>query len=254
MPRRNSDSADEAHNVIKRFGEITLGKLLGLKDKDKPSSGSKLHSRRSSNPETEFVGGFRQGHDDAKAGRPHGTPVPSGYSGSRPPFVMPEPFGAPPPPPGDLPAPPPPRGKIYMPEPTHFSSGEVSRTTQIALQQYNGNTIPNLPVPPLLPPRPHSDSAIRHDSLSPTRQKPSSAANRPLRPSLGSPATPHKTPDTLGVPDSPSSGRGRSKSSPSSIAGTVNCSGTTKSGEPCKKLCEAANSFGSRRFGCGQGN
>ena len=247
MTRRNSDSPDAAHRFINRFRELTLGKYLKAEDqpKPKPSSGSRpSHSRTSSNPE--FVGGFRQDHGRTNANHPYDASGSPGHSNGGPPLAMPQPFGAPAPPQaGDLPLPRPPSGKMFMPEPTHYSPSEgMSRTTQIAWAQYNdpeGKILPSLPIPPAVPVRPHSDSALRQDTISPTRPQPDT--NRPPRPSIGPPTT-HTASDALGVPDSPSSGRGRSHSSPGSMPGTITCSGTTKSGEPCKNPVKRPTALG----------
>ncbi|KIP05987.1 hypothetical protein PHLGIDRAFT_107476 [Phlebiopsis gigantea 11061_1 CR5-6] len=106
----------------------------------------------------------------------------------------------------------------------------------------NGKLLPNLPVPPSLPPRPHSDPPPRRDSAISERRQSTPTTTRPPRPSLGSPATPRKNQDALGVPDP--SQRGRTKSSTSSIAGAVTCSGTTKSGEPCKNTVKRPTALG----------
>ena len=244
MHRRGSDPDSVPSKLSHLFEKLTLGRKDKDKEKDKLSSSSEGHSRRSSNPEA-WVGGFRADHGVGNSSRPQAGAVASGgYDGSGPsPLRMPEPFGQPPPPPGKLPLPPPSGGQFYMPEPTHFSPGGMSRTSQIAMDLYGeGKLLPNLPVPPSLPPRPHSDPPPRHDSVLAGRRQSTPTTTKPPRSSLDSPTTPRKSGNALSVPEA--SPRGRTQSSPSSVAGTVTCSGTTKNGEPCKNIVKRPTALG----------
>ncbi|EKM55964.1 uncharacterized protein PHACADRAFT_256946 [Phanerochaete carnosa HHB-10118-sp] len=190
-----------------RLGRMVLGK-------------ESKHSKTSNHPQGAFVGGFGPGDGSQ---RPHVYPQ-QGYTSPFPPPLPPKP-------------------QMAMPEPMYFDAAGPgpSLTTQFALQQLNGQSVPNLPTPPVLlrppadaPLRPHSDSDVPRPHASPPE----------TRPSASSPATPPKSTDKLDVSSSPTSGRGRRKSSPGSMDGTVLCSGTTKAGERCKNSAKRPTALG----------
>jgi hypothetical protein len=214
---------------------------LGLTDK-KPQHESDLPPRpppgTAGYPQQSFVGGFRPESDNYHL--PGGSPA-AVYDGNLPPAFSSQ-FAATPP--GSLPTPPRTNGPTRMPEPLY---GGPSLTSQIALQQYQDQSLPNLPQSlalrppaPETPPRPHSDTDVRR----PGAGGKSSPARK--RPGASPPATPKKDQDTLSVPgsDSPRGGRDRRKSSPSAISGTVTCSGTTKNGDPCKNPVKRPTALG----------
>lgn len=178
---------------------------------EKLGIGKGKHSKTSSQPQGAFVGGFMPADPS------------NGYGTQLPPPVPPK------------------KPQMAMPEPTHFDAPGPSLTSQIAMNMYNDQSLPNLPRPPALlrppqdvPHRPHSDSDLPRPHASPPK----------TRPTASGPATPPKSSDKLGVPGSPTNDRGRRKSSPGSMGGAMTCSGTTKNGDPCKNTVKRPTALG----------
>lgn len=215
MPRRESDSGEKSGRLHQLFSNLL--KLGGKDDSDDPAI---IHSKTSSQPQGAFIGGFRT-ENGLSSNVPSGYTQP-GYAALHPPPV-------------------PPKAGMAMPQPMHFNAARPSMTTQIALQQWEGGqSVPNLPSPPALlrppsaPLRPHSDSDVPKAHASPPK----------TRPAASSPATPPKSQGKLDAPGSPPNRGGRRRSSPGSLSGTVTCSGTTKSGEPCKNPAKRPTALG----------
>lgn len=242
MERRHSDpnKHSKMEKVEKWFARLGLGDKKPENDPDHSSLPPRPPPgiAAAGYPPHSFIGGFRPENGGVY---PAAAQPPPGVYGSSPPPPFTGQYAAVPPP-GHLhtpPPPPPPSGPMRMPEPLYAGP---SLTTQYALQHYHDPSLPNLPQPPSLRPpapdtpvRPHSDTDIKRPGAGGKSSSPGK------RPGASPPVTPKKDQDALSVS---SDARGRRKSSPGAISGTVTCSGTTKSGEPCKNFVKRPTALG----------